>query len=70
MKRAMLTHTTAPAVIRAAAMVVGTTSLSKGHMAYHNRLACSFPEACGRLFPGLDTCLGSVDTDAANDDSE
>jgi len=32
----------------------------------HDHLACSFPEAYERLFPGLGNCLGSVKSDTAN----
>jgi hypothetical protein len=34
----------------------------------HDHLACSFPEAYERLFPGLGNCLGSVRSEAANND--
>ena len=41
---------------------------AEGHLTYHDHLACSFPEAYERLFPGLGTSLGSVRLRAANDD--
>jgi hypothetical protein len=36
-------------------------------LTYHDHLACSFPEACERLFPGLGNGLGSEGSDAANE---
>lgn len=41
----------------------------EGHLTYHDHLACSFPEAYERLFPGPGGWLGSVRSEAANDDN-
>lgn len=59
--------TTAPAAMPRADKMVGMVGRSRESLdAYHSRVACSFPEACGRPFPGLERCLGSVDARAAD----